>query len=247
VSRRFPAAPGVAHRHHVGDQHVVVDLGVTGPGGGMAGGRPRQTARLGAHTGPSPPAARLPDQTIEVAQGGVTLRVGYLVHVLGPADHPQLGHRLVRRHHQIQARTPTRHQPGTGTRVVGAGRSEHRPPVGQVDVTGQAEQPGAGATPHHRCLTSGRVVVQRGGHRVVTAPGDAVFVVGDRVDTHHPHPRHQPCHLPALAPRSGRGSGRNRNGCNRVRRSLVVIRACVRLVKENIVAGNWRLLKVIFG
>jgi hypothetical protein len=28
---------------------------------------------------------------------------------------------------------------------------------------------------------------------------------------------------------------------------LVVIRAGVRLVKENIVTGNWRLLKVIFG
>ncbi len=41
----FPAAPGVAHPHCVGDQHVIMDLRVAGPGGGVAGGSPDQPAR----------------------------------------------------------------------------------------------------------------------------------------------------------------------------------------------------------
>ena len=49
------------------------------------------------------------------------------VHVLGPADHPQLGHRLGRRHHQLQARPPAADQPCPRMRVVGAARHRRWP------------------------------------------------------------------------------------------------------------------------
>ncbi|HWG75150.1 MAG TPA: hypothetical protein VG184_13955 [Acidimicrobiales bacterium] len=92
----LPPAPGVAHGHHVGDQNMVVHLGVTAAGAGMARRRPGKPARRRRCLGPSPPAAPLGHQGVEIGEGGVAFGVDDGVHVLGPADHAQLGHRLRR-------------------------------------------------------------------------------------------------------------------------------------------------------
>ena len=74
--------------------------------------------------------------------------------------------------------------------------AEERPPVGQVDFAVQAEQGRARATPRHRRLAPGGVVVEGVGHRVVAPAGHGVLVVGDRVGPHHPHPSQPPHRLP---------------------------------------------------
>ena len=59
MSSAFPAAPVVPHRHDVGDQHMVVGLGVAGPGRGVAGHGPESARRRRAHLRPAPPPALL--------------------------------------------------------------------------------------------------------------------------------------------------------------------------------------------
>ena len=63
------------------------------------------------------PAAHLEGDLIEVAKGGVALGVHDGVHVLGPADHPQLGDALVGRDDELHPRASRRNQAlgGTGT------------------------------------------------------------------------------------------------------------------------------------
>jgi hypothetical protein len=88
----LPASPSVTHGNGVGDEHMIMDLGIPGPGRGVARCGPDEPA--GCHSGlcPATPAAALHDEVVQVGEGGVALGIGDLVHVLGPADHPQLGH-----------------------------------------------------------------------------------------------------------------------------------------------------------
>ncbi len=82
------------------------------------------------------------------------------------------------------------HQALPAPGVVGAAGAEQRPPVGHVHFTFEAEEGRTRATPGHRRLTPGRVIVECVGHRVVAPAGHGVLVVGDGVGPHHPHPRH---------------------------------------------------------
>ena len=186
----LPAASLVAHAHDVGDEHVVVDLGVAGPGRRMAGHRPGEPRGRGADLGAAATAASVHDDLVEVGHGGVALGVDDLVHVLGPADHAQLCHRLVRADHDLHARPHAADQALAAERVVSPAGGEDGSPLVQVHFAVQAQPRRARAAPGHGRLTSGRVVVERPGHRVVAPAGHGVLVVADRADAHHPHPRH---------------------------------------------------------
>ena len=93
---RLPAAPFVAHTYQIRDQHMIVDLGVTGSCRRMAGHGPGEAFRRCPQLCPPPPAALLLYDLVEVGHRGVALGVEDRVHVLGPADHAQLGYRFVR-------------------------------------------------------------------------------------------------------------------------------------------------------
>jgi hypothetical protein len=112
------------------------------------------------------------------------------MHVLGPADHPQLGHRLVRTDDDLHAWPHATDQALAAERVVGPACGEDRSPLGHVHFAVEPKPRSAGAAPGHGRLTSGRVVVERPGHRVVAPAGHGVLVVADRAGAHHPHPRH---------------------------------------------------------
>ena len=112
------------------------------------------------------------------------------VHVLGPADHAQLGDGLVSRDHQFQPRALGVHQPLAGGGVTGAAGAVE----GGVLLVGhralQAQQPSAGAAPQQGRLAPGGVVRQ-GLARVVVAPGQhGGPVVVDRIGSHDLHPGH---------------------------------------------------------
>jgi hypothetical protein len=123
-----------------------VGSGVAGAGGGVAGvgvdealGRRRDRGHASA-----PPA--LFGDGVQVGEGRVALGVHDGVHVLGPADHPELGDGLVCRDHQFHAGAlgrdqacPVRRAPGPAGAVDGV--------VGSVvDRAGQPERAGARAT-----------------------------------------------------------------------------------------------------
>jgi hypothetical protein len=96
---RLPAAPFVAHLHKIGEQNMIVRLGVATSRCRMAGHGPGEPAGRRTHLRPSPPPAVLLDDVVQVGHGGVPLGVQDGVHVLGPAHDPQLGHRLVAADH----------------------------------------------------------------------------------------------------------------------------------------------------
>ena len=62
--------------------------------------------------------------------------------------------------------------------------------VCDVDFAVQAQRSTSRASPGQRSLSARGVVLARGSDRVVTAAGDGVLVIFDRVGSHHPHPRH---------------------------------------------------------
>ena len=158
----------------------------------MAGHRPGETAGGGALLGAAPPATAVNHDVVQVGHGGVPFGVGDEVHVLGPADHPELGHRLVGTDHQFHAGAQTSDQTLTAHRVVRPTGPEHRSPLVQVDFAVQAEPRRPSPAPGHGCLTPGGVVLKSAGHRVVAPSGHGVLVVADGVEPHHPHPRHRP-------------------------------------------------------
>ena len=69
----------------------------------------------------------------------IALGVQDEVHVLGPADHPQFGHRLVAADRQLHARAQAGHQALMGGRVVRATGGEDGPPLVQAHLARQAE------------------------------------------------------------------------------------------------------------
>ena len=83
------------------------------------------------------------------------------------------------------------HQPLAGRRVDGAARAEDGLVLGLGHGAHQAEGSGAGAAPHQRRLAPGGVVRQGLAGVVVGPVQHRVAVVGHRVRTHHPHPRHR--------------------------------------------------------
>ena len=122
----LPAALTVEHFDDIGDQYVIVGAGVARPGGGVAGVGVDQAAGGGLEPEASPAAAPLIGHALQVGEGGVPFGVEDSVHVLGPADHPQLGHRLVRRDDELHPRPPGCRQalpaawlPGTAGAVDG--------------------------------------------------------------------------------------------------------------------------------
>jgi hypothetical protein len=112
------------------------------------------------------------------------------VHVLGPADHAQLGHGLVGGDDQLHARPAGVHQALARRRVDSTAGAVDGLVLGLGHSTHQAEGSGAGAAPHQRRLAPGGVVGQGLAGVVVGPVQHRVAVVGHRVRTHHPHPRH---------------------------------------------------------
>ena len=165
-------------------------LGVAGPSCGVTGHGPREPARWGTQLRPASSPALLCCHLVEVREGGGGFGVQDGVHVLGPADDAELGHRLPRADHQLHARAQAGHQALPTPGMVGAAGTEQRPPVGHVHFSFEAEQGRPRATPGHRRLAPGGVIVEGVVHRVVAPAGHGVLVVGDRVSPHHPHPRH---------------------------------------------------------
>ena len=147
MSRPFQPPLLVAHAHDVGDKHVVVDLGVAGPGRRMAGHRPGEPFGRGADLGAAATAASVHDDLVEVGHGGVPLGVDDLVHVLGPADHAQLCHRLVRTDDDLHARPHAADQALAAERVVSPAGGEDGSPLVQVHFAVQAQPRRAGAAP----------------------------------------------------------------------------------------------------
>jgi hypothetical protein len=199
----LPAAPLVAHGHDIGHQDMVVDLGVAGSRRRMARHRPGEASGGGALLGAASTAAAVHHDLVQVGHGGVPFGVDDQVHVLGPADHPELGHRLMRAHHKFKARAQTGDQALAAQRVVRPAGAEDRSPLVQVHFSVQAQPRRPGPAPRHRCLAPGGVVIESAGHGVVAPPGHGVLMVAHGVEPHHPHPRHRP--PPPLSNRAATG------------------------------------------
>jgi hypothetical protein len=73
---------------------------------------------------------------------------------------------------------------------MGATDAEEGPVISEVHLAVQAQRSTSRASPGHRSLSARGVVLAGGSDRVVTAAGDGVLVIFDRVGSHHPHPRH---------------------------------------------------------
>ena len=147
----------------------------------MAGVGVDQPVGRGRRGRPTSPAAHAAGHPVEVGEGGVALGVHDQMHVLGPADHPQLGHALMRRDHQLHARPAGLHQPLPAFGVAGAARPEDRLVPFRRHRTGQAERLSAAPAPAQRGLAPGRVVGQRHGRVVVAPLDDRVAVVRHRL------------------------------------------------------------------
>ncbi len=191
--------------NHVGDQHVIVRARVAGPGGGVAGVRVDQPGRLGRQCFSASASAALFGQVVQIAQRGVPLGVHDGVHVLGPPEHPQFGHRLVGGDDQLHARPLGRHQALTGHGICRPARPVEGVVGGVVDRTDKTEGRSARAAPGERGFAPGPVVVEGRAGEVVAALDDGFTVVVDRLRSHHPHPGHA-----RLLPHAPGG------GCNRV-------------------------------
>ena len=165
---------------------------VPGPGGGMTGVGVDQPACRRGNGQAAPPPAALPGDCLQIRQGGVPLGVHDPVHVLGPADHAELGHRLVGGDDQLHARPAGGGKPDARPRVLGAARAVDRPVLLLGHPAGQTEVNGPRPAPDERSLTPGGVVGEGLAGMVVGPAHDRRLVVGDRVRTHHPHPRHGP-------------------------------------------------------
>jgi hypothetical protein len=174
---------------------MIVWAGIPSPGRGVASVRIHQPAGLGGHRGDTPPAAHPTRNAVEVGEGGVAFGVHNQVHVLGPADHPQFGHRLVRRYDQFHPRPLRRYQTFPGTWMAGTTRPVDRLVILRGHSTFQTEDFCAGASPGEWCLTPRGVIGQRPARIIVTAFQHRGPVVLDRLPAHHPHPGHG-THLP---------------------------------------------------
>ena len=166
--------------------------GVPGPGGGVTGVGVDQAARRRGDGQAAPPPAPLPGDGLQIGQGGVPLGVHDPVHVLGPADHAELGHRLVGGDDQLHARPAGGGQPDAGRRVPGAARAVDRLVLRLGHPADQTEANGSRPAPDERRLAPGGVVGEGLAGMVVGPAHHRRLVVGDRVRTHHPHPRHGP-------------------------------------------------------
>ena len=178
---------------------------IAGPGGGMAGVGVDEAGGGSGDRGHPPASAALNGEGVEVGQGGVALGVHDGVHVLGPAQHPELGHRLVRGDHELHARPLGRHEAPAAFGVPRPAGPEDGVVGGVVDRSRQTERDCAASAPDEWGLTPRGVVLEGSAGEVVAAADDRLAVIGDRLRPHHPHPRHRP------APFSARDTP-----CNRV-------------------------------
>ena len=125
----LPATPFVTHLHDVCHQDVVMDLRVASPGGGVAGHGPGQAVGRRPHLRPSAPPALLLYDLVQVRHRGLSFGIQDQVHVVGPADDSQLGHRLVRGNDQLHPRPQAVHEPLAPLGMASATGSEDRPPL----------------------------------------------------------------------------------------------------------------------
>lgn len=186
----LPAASGVEHLGEVGDEDVVVRLRVGGPGGQVTGPSPEQTGRRRAGSGATPTATVATEPLIEEGQGCVGLGVDDGVHVIAATHHPEHRHRLVRGHHQLHTRPPSPHHPLAQVRVDRPAGTEDGVVAVVIDPPFETEAPGDAAAPTQRRLAPAPVVAQRLAWMVVDGGEHRAAVVLDRVQPHHPKPRH---------------------------------------------------------
>jgi len=130
----FPAAPFVAHAYQIRDEHMIVDLGVTGSCRRMAGHSPGKPFCSRTQLCTPAPAALLLYDVVEVSHCGVTFRVDDLVHVLGAPYHTELCYRFVRADNELHARPHAAHEPLAALGVAYIARAEHGPPLIDVDL-----------------------------------------------------------------------------------------------------------------
>ena len=187
----LPPATAVEHGGDVGDEDVVVRARVAGSGRGVPGVGVEQSPGGRRHRCAAPSAAALRDHLVEVVERGLAFGVEDGVHVVGPADHAQLGHRLVGTDDQLHAR-PLRDgesEPGVG--VGGTAGSVDGLVVLRLDRARQAEERRSSATPAERGLTTTAVVLESSAGVVVASAEHGGLVVGDGVCAHHAEERHR--------------------------------------------------------
>ena len=192
-------AVGVAHLAHVGDEHVVVQCGVTEAGGAVAGDGVDETGRGGGAGGAAPAAAPGLHPGIQVAKRAGRFGVQDGVHVIGPAHHSQQRQRLVGRDDQLETRPFSRHELLAGQWVPEPARPERQPVRLGCHLAVQAETFRAGAAPAQWRLPPGAVVVQGLARMIVLPAQDRRLVVGHLLHAHHREPRHSAA-LPSPPP-----------------------------------------------
>jgi hypothetical protein len=201
----LPSASVVKHLCDIGDQHVVVRSRVAGTRRCVTGAGPQQAARRCAPLGLAPPASLAREPLVEECQGGVALRVEDGVHVVDPADEPEHSDGLVGGDDQLDTGPLARREHRPEMRVACAARAEDRLVAGVVHGAREAEPFSEAASPLERRLAAAAVVGQSAALEVVVPSENRPPVVFDRVDPHHPEPRH------GTLPRDA-----TRRGCKRV-------------------------------
>ena len=157
----------------------------------MAGRGVDEPPGRGHHPLAAPAAAHELGDPVEVAHGGVALGVEDHVHVPGAPHHPKLGHRLVGGNDQLHARSGGGHQAGAGVRVPGPSGAVEGVVLGGLDGAGEPELACPFPAPLERGLAPRAVVVEREAGVVVATLDHRLSVVGHRLGSHHPHPRHR--------------------------------------------------------
>lgn len=144
----LPPARLVEHLHHVRQQHMIMRAKVPRTRGGVPGDGVDQAGGGAHHRGAATPAATRFRDRLEIGKGRVTLGVHDRRHVLGPADHPELGHRFVRGNDQLHPRPTGTHQPFPRHRMTGPTRPEDRLVLDRGDGPGQGPRRAAPSPPH---------------------------------------------------------------------------------------------------
>ena len=184
-------ALGVAHLHHVGDQHMIMNIRIPRPARPMPGLRPHQPPGRRAPLGHPTATPHPQHHPLQIRHRRRRLRVHDGVHVIGPAHHPQDRDRLPGAHHQLDSGSRGGSQALPRHRIPRTPRTEYQPIGLAVDRARQTQAGRPTSTPDQRRLPTAAVIRQRL-PRMVIAPGQhRLRVIRHRLRPHRPHPRHR--------------------------------------------------------